>query len=79
MFLQLDNPLTTPTQTTFLTMPSRVQTSSLIPRMELDNGGKSDSTKDTGLTESESEIERTAVEADLTRPRFSLGPNFVDP
>jgi hypothetical protein len=64
MFPQLGNQPTTPTQTTFQTLPLRDQANSLTPRMELVNGGKSTLIKDTGLTELESETERTAAEAD---------------
>jgi len=67
---QLDNPQTTATPTILPTGLSKDQASSLIPRMELASGGKLDSVKVTGSTESESSTEEIAVEEDSMVPRL---------
>jgi hypothetical protein len=53
------------------------EASSLIQEKELVNGGKLDSTENTGLTKSRSSIEEIAVVIDSPEPRFSLMTNSV--
>jgi hypothetical protein len=55
------------------------KTGSLIPKKELDNGGKLDSTNNTGLTESEFKTEEIAAETDWEEPKFMLTSNCVEP
>jgi len=72
----LDNPQimeTTPTQ--HLTLS---EISSLTPTPVLANGGRFNSTNNTGLTESRFSTEETAVEIDSQVSRCSLTTNSVD-
>jgi hypothetical protein len=61
-----------------LQMHSAEDPSSHIPMLELVNGGKSDSIKDTLLTESEFKTEEIAAVQDLEEPRSMLITNSVE-
>lgn len=71
-----DNLLTMVTTLIQLLMLS--ETNSLTPTQVLVNGGKSNSTENTGLVKSEFKTEETAVETDSQEPRFLLITNSVD-
>jgi len=71
-----DNLPTTVTTHTQLLMLS--ETNSLTPTQVLVNGGKSNSTKNTGLVKSEFKTEETAAETDSQEPRSLLMTNTVE-
>jgi hypothetical protein len=51
---------------------------SLTPIRVQVNGGRSNSTETTGLTESESKTEETAAVTDYLEPKFSLTTNIAE-
>ena len=74
----LDSQLTMETIAIQHPMHSEVAPNSLTPMPVKDNGGKLVSTETTGLIESESSIEETAVVVDFQELKCSLESNSVD-
>ena len=74
----LDNQPIMPTTDFQLPMLSAMDPNSLIPTLELTNGGKLASTKDTTSTESESSTEETAAVTDFHQLRSMLTTSSVE-